>query len=103
MSRYMIHYQSNGLLFQIAPAKFTVPSVSLIGSQIYVVGGITQDSIVESVRIYDLHAKVWACQTSVKFVGSCTHATSPDEMRSMRLFGTAEDRPTNTIMEYNPL
>jgi len=82
---------------------YSLPSVSLIGSQIYVVGGITQDSIVESVRIYDLHAKVWACQTSVKFVGSCTHATSSDEMKSMRLFGTAEDRPTNTIVEYNPL
>ena len=82
---------------------YSLPSVTLIGKHIYVVGGVTQDSIVESVRIYSLHTNQWACHKSEKFVGSCGGTGFPDDLKDISLFGTTEDRPTNTIAVYNPL
>ena len=73
----------------------------MIGKHIYVVGGITQKSILESVRIYNLHTKRWTDHKSDKFLGGFVHvAAFPNEVEDITLFGIIEDHPTDTIFMH---
>jgi len=83
---------------------YSLSSVNFIGKDIYVVGGITQKSILESVRIYNLQTKRWTDHKSDKFFGGFVHvAAFPNETEDIILFGTMEDHPTDTIVVHNPL
>ena len=66
-----------GKVFQIVVDEiYSLPSVSLFGKHIYVVGGITQKSILKSVRIYNLHTKRWTDRKCIKFLGGFVRAAA---------------------------
>jgi hypothetical protein len=82
---------------------YSLPSVSLFGKHIYVVGGITQKSILKSVRIYNLHTKRWTDRKCIKFLGGFVRAAAfLNEVEDITLFGTIEDHPTDTIFMHKP-